>query len=99
VGKKSEAKATVGGRKVPVRAVRNGTATEERIYVDETPPPSPWERPLLVPLVTEGQPNPAFRGPDGVLKARDRRAASVAELPTDAHRLSRGEPALDTVYV
>ncbi len=99
VAKKSAAKATVAGRKHPVRALRGGRATEERIYVDATPAPSSRERPLLVPLVTNGVTDASHRGPDGLLAARDRRAASVAELPRDALRLSRGEPALETVYV
>ncbi|HWR86248.1 MAG TPA: nicotinate phosphoribosyltransferase [Rhodoglobus sp.] len=99
VAKKSAAKATVGGRKIPVRALRDGVAVEERIYVDEAPPASGAERHLLVPLVTGGEPDDELRGPAGVQRARDRRAASVAELPADALRLSRGEPALETVYV
>jgi nicotinate phosphoribosyltransferase len=99
VAKKSAAKATVGGRKLPVRAMHDGLATEERIYVEESPSPSVWERPLLVPLMTDGVADPRYLGVDGVLAAREHRAASIAELPTDALRLSRGEPALETVYV
>ncbi|MFZ2963687.1 MAG: nicotinate phosphoribosyltransferase [Rhodoglobus sp.] len=118
VAKKSIAKATVGGRKLPVRAVRDGVAVAERIYVEGAPSPGPtqpgpddppgstgraagtvWERPLLVPLMTAGVADPKHLGPEGVLAAREHRAAAVAELPTDALRLSRGEPALDTVYV
>lgn len=99
VAKKSVAKATVGGRKLPVRAVRDGVALEERIYVEESPSPSVWERPLLVPLMTAGVADPRYLGPEGVLAAREHRGAAVAELPTDALRLSRGEPALETVYV
>ena len=37
-------------------------------------------------------------GAAGVEAARERHAASVDELPADAHRLARGEPALPTVF-
>ncbi len=103
VAKKSAAKATIGGRKTPVRAVRDGVAFEERIYIEETATPqstsqSTSERPLLVPLMTAGIADRTHLGAEGVLAARRHRAAAVAELPTDALRLSRGEPALETVY-
>ncbi|MDF1479581.1 nicotinate phosphoribosyltransferase [Leifsonia sp. H3M29-4] len=99
VAKTSAAKATVGGRKVPVRAVRDGVALEERIYVEERPAASVWERPLLVPMVTAGEIERKFCGVEGTLAAREHRAAAIAELPPGALRLSRGEPALETVYV
>lgn len=99
VAKKSAAKATVGGRKIAMRALSDGRAVEERIYVEEAPEASPGERALLVPLVAAGVPNEEYRGQHGLAAARRHRAASIAELPTDALRLSRGEPALETVYV
>jgi nicotinate phosphoribosyltransferase len=51
------------------------------------------ERPLLVPLVVDG----TVVGGDTLSDARERHAASVAELPPSARRLSRGEPALPTL--
>lgn len=98
VAKRSLAKATVGGRKVPVRVLSAGEATEERIYVEESPSPSDRERPLHVTLMTKGIPDPRFLGAEGTRLARSHRAMAVAELPANALRLSRGDAALPTVY-
>jgi nicotinate phosphoribosyltransferase len=38
-------------------------------------------------------------GAAGTVLARDHRAIAVAELPEDALRLSKGEPAIPTTYV
>src|SRR5690606_32826875 len=60
VGKSSEGKATVGGRKEPVRALRNGVAVSEDIHVDD-PPVGALEpgagRALHTPLVRAGEPD------------------------------------------
>ena len=97
VAKKSAEKATVGGRKAPVRVLVDGVATTElvRIGDDEA---RDGERPLLVPLVTGGVVDERWLGEAGTARAREHRAAAVAELPADALRLSRGEPVLPTVY-
>ena len=98
VGKTSEGKATVGGRKVPVRIVRGGVAVEERILVEE-PPGELGGRRLHTDLVVDGVIDETATGREGVRQARLRHAASIAELPEDALRLGRGEPAIPTVYV
>ena len=99
VAKKSVAKATVGGRKVAVRTLGgDGRATQETILVEEAAPDSATERPLMVQLMTDGVADPAFTGAAGTASAREHRAAAIAELPADALRLSRGEPAIPTVY-
>ena len=99
VAKKSVAKATVGGRKTAVRTLNGvGRATEETIYVDEATPAEPGGRPLMVPLMTDGVADPAYTGAGGTARARDHRATAFAELPADALRLGRGEPAIPTVY-
>ena len=97
VGKTSEGKATVGGRKVPVRMLRDGIAVQERILVEEAATESDG-RALHVELMAEGVPMMSLGAP-GVLEARARHAASLAELPADGLRLGRGEPAIPTVYV
>jgi len=99
VAKKSAAKATVGGRKLPVRELGDGIATSETIHVGEGAEASPGARPLHVRLMTAGVPDDRYRGATGTLLAREHRAAAVAELPADALRLSRGEPAIRTIYV
>ena len=99
VAKKSVAKETVGGRKTPVRTLAGGVATEETIYIGQTPDLSHGARPLLVPLVSSGEIDESHLGPEGTRAARDHRADAVAELPKDALRLSKGEPAIPTTYV
>lgn len=100
VGKASEGKATVGGRKQPVRALSNGVAVAEDIYVEDPPvelTPATG-RTLHVPLVTDGEIHPDAVGVAGVEAAREHHARAIAELPLDALRLSRGEPAIPTRY-
>ncbi|MCU1507752.1 MAG: nicotinate phosphoribosyltransferase [Glaciihabitans sp.] len=99
VAKKSAEKATVGGRKFPVRSLANGVAQAETIYIGTAPATTPDERPLLVPLVTAGVADKQFLGAGGTSAAREHRALAVAELPDDALRLSRGEVAIPTDYV
>ena len=104
VAKKSAAKATVGGRKRAVRTLQNGVATAETIYVEDAAHPAQQhqatdaERPLHVALITAGVAQEQWLGAAGTAAAREHRAAAIAELPVDALRLSRGEPAIPTVY-
>ncbi len=99
VGKRSDGKATVGGRKQPVRALRDGTATSEDIYVEDPPVADDAGRRLLADLMLEGSPVAAHAGPDGVAAAREHHARAIAELPPEAFALSRGEPVLPTRYL
>jgi len=98
VAKKSAAKATVGGRKHPVRSLENGVAVAETIYVGDEPAPNDNERLLHVPLMVAGEPVVEYLGAHGTGVARTHRAAAMAELPDQAFRLGRGEPAIPTVY-
>jgi len=98
VAKRSAAKATVGGRKTPVRTLERGRAVAETIYIGQTPPADDTARPLQVQLITAGAAEPRYLGPAGTTLAREQAAAALAELPADALRLSRGEPAIPTVY-
>ena len=98
VAKRSAAKATVGGRKTPVRTLERGRAVAETIYIGQTPPANDTARPLQVQLITAGAAEPKYLGPAGTTLAREQAAAALAELPADALRLSRGEPAIPTVY-
>jgi nicotinate phosphoribosyltransferase len=96
VGKTSEGKATVGGRKQPVRALVGGVARSEDIWVEDPPVGGDAGRPLLVDLMVDGEPVDKFLGADGVAVARVHHAAAIAELPPAAFALSRGEPVLPT---
>ncbi len=99
VAKKSAQKATVGGRKNPIREfTEGGVATAEVIHIGEAPADAPHHRPLLVPLIENGVAVDDYRGAEGVALARSQHAAAVAELPADAFRLSRGGPVIPTRY-
>ncbi|MFC4224978.1 nicotinate phosphoribosyltransferase [Lysinibacter cavernae] len=105
VAKKSQDKASVGGRKRAYRELsERGVAQAENIYVaDETDEHSEsdshkGERALMVPLITDGVADSRYRGAEGVQLARQRHAASVAELPLQAMRLTRGDPVIPTQY-
>ncbi len=102
VGKTSENKATVGGRKQPVRALRDGVAVSEDVHVDDPPVEAlaPERGRLLhVPLVTDGVPASDALGTAGLEAARAHHATAKAELPANALRLSQGEPAIPTRYL
>ncbi|CAN5231106.1 nicotinate phosphoribosyltransferase [soil metagenome] len=99
VAKKSQAKATVGGRKYPARTLRSSAiASAETIYVDEPSTKTSGERALLVPLVADGAADERYLGAAGTSLAREHHEQAMAELPDDAFRLGRGEPVIPTVY-
>lgn len=95
VAKKSADKASVGGRKYPVRALLDGVATAETIALAPGAP----GRELLVPLVVNGESDAAHRGPAGTVAARKHHAAAIAEMPAEAMRLGRGDAAVPTVWL
>lgn len=100
VAKKSAEKATVGGRKNPVRRMNSsGRATAEAIHVGEATQPEASDRELLVTLIDNGVVDQSFTGPGGVERARAHRADAIGELPDQAFRLGRGEPVIPTLYV
>lgn len=102
VAKHSEGKASTGGEKTAVRTLRGGVAVEETVLLTDDPATvaeaARAGRALQVPLVAAGEIDERWLGAGGVAAARERHAASVAELPADAHRLARGEPALPTAF-
>jgi putative nicotinate phosphoribosyltransferase len=94
VAKRSVGKPGRGGRKWAVRhRDEHGTALAERISLSP-PETGPLDRDLLVPLVAHGE----VVGREGVEAARDRHRAALAELPQYALQLSRGYPAIPTVF-
>jgi nicotinate phosphoribosyltransferase len=99
VGKLSDGKATVAGRKVAVRTLDHGVAVEETVYVEEPESLPKPGRGLIVDLIRDGVVDAAFTGIQGVADARDHHAAAIAELPFSAFGLSRGDPAIPTVYI
>ena len=97
VAKRSVGKPGRGGRKWAVRhRDEHGIALSERISL--TPPEAgPLDRELLVPLVTDGE-VVGRSGVAGVEAARARHRESLAELPPYAMQLSRGYPAIPTIF-
>jgi nicotinate phosphoribosyltransferase len=94
VAKRSVGKPGRGGRKWAVRhRDADGTAATERITL-APPDPGPADRELLVPLVRQGE----VVGWEEIGAARERHRTALAELPPHALQLSRGYPALPTVF-
>jgi len=98
VAKTSEAKVGVGGRKIPVRTLRDGIAVAETIHVEESPDESAG-RLLEIAYVRDGIIEECVRGAAGTAAAREHHRRAIGELPLDALRLSRGDAAIPTVYV
>jgi len=95
VAKASKDKMSVGGRKWSLRRRSpKGVAEAEVIGIATCPADDGNDRPLLVDLVKEGE----VVGREPLDAARDRHAATLAELPPSALQLSRGEPAIPTLY-
>ena len=99
VAKAAKNKTSKGGRKYALRRLNdNGTATQELIGVGHRPADDGNDRTLLQQFIKNGELLPGWTGHEGVLRARQRHADSLAELPTVVHRLHRGEPAIPTIY-
>ena len=97
VAKRSVGKPGRGGRKWAVRhRDQQGFALSERISLSP-PEAGPLDRELLVPLVTDGQ-IVGPTGAEGVEEARVRHRETLAELPPYALQLSRGYPAIPTIF-
>jgi nicotinate phosphoribosyltransferase len=95
VAKRSVGKPGRGGRKWAVRErSAAGEASAERILL--TPPTAlrPSDRVLLQELVREGK----IIGREPLAEARARHTAVLAELPSYAVQLSRGYPAIPTIF-
>jgi len=94
VAKRSVGKPGRGGRKWAVRHRTDaGEALTERITL-VPPDPSPADRVLLRELIREGK----IVGREPLSAARARHQAVLAELPAHALQLSRGYPAIPTVF-
>ena len=96
VAKKSSDKQSVGGRKYAYRRRSpDGVAEAEVIVLSNAAPRSDADRPLLIPLIRAGE----VVGREPLSVARDRHDAARAELPVTALQMSRGEPAIATIYL
>ncbi len=93
VAKRSVGKPSRGGRKWAARVLdESGRAVTE--LVTDRPDVASRGRPLLRQLVQEGQ----IVGREPLTAARARHLEALAELPGHARQLSRGYPAVPTVF-
>jgi nicotinate phosphoribosyltransferase len=76
------------------RLSAEGVAEAEVVGIEERPTDDGDDRPLMVDLVRGGE----RLAPSDLGAARDRHAASRAELPVSALRLQRGDVALPTLF-
>jgi len=97
VAKRSSAKESKGGRKSALRRYKpTGTALEEVVYLAEQPVAAgPHDRVLPVPLVHKGEP---VGDRDSLEQSRERLRGALVSVPWEGLKLSRGEPALPTVF-
>lgn len=96
VAKKSKDKISIGGRKYALRRLGpDGRAQAEVIGIGEPPENDGNDRPLLVPLVRDGE----IVGREPLEAARERHAVARAELPLAAQMLSKGDPVIETLHV
>ncbi|MFO6452957.1 MULTISPECIES: nicotinate phosphoribosyltransferase [unclassified Aeromicrobium] len=95
VAKKSKDKTSIGGRKTALRRLSpKGVAEAEVVGIDVKPRDDGDDRELMVPLVEAGE-----RVHRATLQdSRARLQASLRELPAAARRLSKGDPAIATIY-
>ena len=95
VAKRSVGKPGRGGRKWAVRErTAAGEASAERILLAPPANLGPDDRVLLQELVRDGK----VIGREPLAEARARHTAALAELPSYAVQLSRGYPAIPTVF-
>ncbi|MDP9981741.1 nicotinate phosphoribosyltransferase [Pseudarthrobacter oxydans] len=99
VAKAAKNKTSKGGRKYALRKLNErGTATQEIVGVGHRPEDDGNDRPLLQQFVKNGGLLPGWTGAEGVLRARQRHADTMRELPAVVNRLQRGEAAIPTIY-
>ncbi|GAB3820270.1 nicotinate phosphoribosyltransferase [Tessaracoccus terricola] len=96
VAKKSKGKNTLGGRKFAMRRRDEKGVAEAEVIGMGTPPANDGDdRDLLVDVYKAGE----LVHHVTLVDARERHAASLAELPLAARRISHGDPAIETIIL
>jgi nicotinate phosphoribosyltransferase len=97
VAKRSSSKESRGGAKSAVRRCKpTGTAVEEVVHLRTRPPQiGPHDRVVPVPLMRGGEP---VDGLPTLEQSRERLRAALVSVPWEGLKLSRGEPAIPTVF-
>jgi nicotinate phosphoribosyltransferase len=97
VVKRSEHKATVGGRKTAVRRHKpTGTATEEVVVSKGTPSPEPHDRLLQRPFVRGGE---VADDLPTLAESRDHLRQCLISIPWEGLKLSAGDPAVPVTMI
>jgi nicotinate phosphoribosyltransferase len=92
VVKRSEHKATVGGRKTAVRRHKpTGTAVEEVVMSQGAPPEQPGDRHLQRPFIHLGAPVPDR---PSLVDSREHLRQCLISIPWEGLKLSAGDPAI-----
>jgi nicotinate phosphoribosyltransferase len=97
VAKRSASKESRGGQKSAVRRYKpTGTAIEEVVHdADNSTAVGPHDRRLPVPLMSGGERVP---GLPTLEQSREHLRAALVSVPWEGLKLSRGEPAIPTVF-
>lgn len=96
VAKRSVDKTSIGGRKFALRRrSAQGVAEAEVVGIGTAPADDGDDRPLLVPLVRDGE----VVGREPLDAARERHRAARAELPVAARSMAKGDPVIPTVFL
>jgi nicotinate phosphoribosyltransferase len=94
VAKRSEHKASNGGRKTVLRAHKpSGTALEELVFAGPAPEPGEGTRRVQRSFVRSGR---VVADLPTLVESREHLRAATISLPWDGLKLSRGEPAIPT---
>ena len=97
VVKRSENKATVGGRKTAIRRHKpTGTATEEIIVSQGVPDWQPGDRLLQRDFVLGGEPADDL---PTLAESRERLRDALISIPWEGLKLSAGDPAIPVTVV
>ncbi len=97
VAKRSARKTTRGGRKTAVRRHKpTGTAIEEVLVAQGTPPPQPHDRPLQRPYVIGGEPVADL---PSLAESREHLRDCLVSLPWEGLKLSAGDPAIPVILL
>lgn len=96
VAKRSSAKESRGGRKTALRRHKpTGTALEEVVTTGPVEA-GPHDRALSVPMLRGG--SPVEGGAESLEQGRERLKRTLVSVPWEGLKLSRGEPAIPTVF-
>jgi nicotinate phosphoribosyltransferase len=97
VVKRSEHKATIGGRKTAVRRHKpTGTATEEVVMSQGSPPSEPGDRLLQRPFARGGVPVSDL---PSLVDSREWLRAGLISIPWEGLKLSAGDPAIPVTMI